>query len=105
MSRSPLPFTVRSIVESHQWAELLNNEATLYDLTDAAIALVGDHDDVASDAVPVMILRSVHCESGIEMSFTYRIPHDLIQVFGGVFSRMAHDIENDSRLDQTNEGE
>lgn len=81
-----------------EWSKLLQDPATRYQIEDVAIALVGEPTDVSNDAQPTLICRVVHVETDMRLTFTFEVPHWLVDVMGNTFTRMAQDIANNVRL-------
>jgi hypothetical protein len=88
-------------MDREEWARYLTDEATLYNMIDAAIALVGEPTDVPDDAQPTLIIRARHVETEMPVTFTFNVPHWLVKVFAGTFSRMSWDIDHDTPLNES----
>lgn len=83
-----------------EWAEYLDNNGASYNLVDTAMALIGDEDDLASKAQPVMILHAQHLETNQHITFTFFVPKEQVSVMGDTFTQMSLDIMEDKNLNQ-----
>jgi hypothetical protein len=81
-----------------EWQQQLDNQAVTYYVDDFALALVGDQLSPVAETTPTLLLKSVHEETGVEMTFTFHVPIELCQALAVTVSRLAKDLRSDGLM-------
>ena len=81
-----------------EWQEQLDNQAVTYYVDDFALALVGDQLSPVAETTPTLLLKCVHEETGVNMTFTFHVPIELCQALAVTVSRLAKDLRSDGLM-------